>query len=102
MRIRPLFALALLVAFFAAWASAAPREPPFEDPMFRRCLAWMLDGNRGGLIQNICVDEFELPPPSLFLCARGIRTGFASANDREGCAILFEDNARKVREGYIR
>jgi hypothetical protein len=100
MRILPLALLVL--AGGAGVAAAAPREAPFEDPMFRRCIAWMLDGNRGGLIENICRDEYDLPPPSFFLCARKIRTGFASQNDREGCAILFDDSAKRIREGYIR
>jgi hypothetical protein len=95
----------VLTALFvlAGGAAAVPREaPPFADPMFRRCIAWMLDGQRGGLIENICRDDYELPPPSLFLCARKIRTGFSSRSDREGCAILFDDSARRIREGFIR
>ena len=81
---------------------AAPREPSFDDPMFRRCVTWMLDGKRGALLQGLCLDEYEIPPPSLFLCARKVQTGFRSPTDREGCAIVFEEQAKKVRGGYIR
>jgi hypothetical protein len=82
--------------------SAAGRDAMFDDPLFRRCIGWMLDGYRGAMLQNVCLEEFELPPPSLFLCARKIRLGFASENDREGCALVFEENARRAREGYVK
>ena len=100
MRILLLWALLVLGAL--AFPALAHGEPPFEDPMFRRCLGWMLDGKRGGLIENICREEFDLPPPSLFLCARKVRMGFLSLADREGCAILFEDEAKRARSGYIK
>jgi hypothetical protein len=56
----------------------------------------------GALIDNLCLEHYSLPPPSLFQCARKVMTGFASANDQEGCAILFEEEAKKVRAGYIK
>jgi hypothetical protein len=80
---------------------AAPREQSFDDPMFKRCIAWMLDGNKGALIGNICLDEYEIPSPSLFLCARKVKRGFPSSADREGCALLFEEQAKKVRAGWV-
>jgi len=40
--------------------------------------------------------------PVLFLCARKIRRGFTSPDDREGCALIFEEQARKAREGLLR
>jgi len=83
-------------------ASAATTEDRFNDPVFKRCIVWMLDGYRGALLQNICMDEYGLPQPSLFQCARKIRTGFASKDDREFCAIVFEEEAKKVRDGYIK
>src|SRR5262245_424643 len=92
----------LLLAGAVAEPSAAMRDEMFDDPLFRRCIRWMMDGYRGALLQNVCFDEYELPQPSLFLCARKIRTGFASETEREGCAIVFEEEARKVREGYIK
>jgi hypothetical protein len=91
---------ALLAA--AAPASPADRDKIFDDPLFRRCVSWMLDGQRGAMLQNVCLEEFELPPPSLFLCARKIRLGFASPEDREGCAMIFEENARRARAGYVK
>jgi len=94
--------LAALILGAAAGPAAAFNQKSFDDPLFRRCIAWMLDGNRGALLQNVCLDEYDLPPPSLFLCARKLRTGFTSATDREACALIFEEEARKVREGYIR
>lgn len=74
----------------------------FDDPMFRRCVLWMLDGKKGALIDNICEDEYEIPPPSIFLCARKIKEGFLSENDQEVCALIFEEEARKVRAGFVK
>jgi hypothetical protein len=98
-----LLALPLLGLLTASSGSgAAPREARFDDPLFRRCLNWMLDGTGGALIDNLCLEHYSLPPPSLFQCARKVTTGFSSANDQEGCAVLFEEEARKVRAGYIK
>jgi hypothetical protein len=81
---------------------AEPGVRSFDDPMFQRCIDWMLEGTKGALIGNICVDQYDLPPPSLFLCARKVMTGFPSPADQEGCALLFEEQARKVRAGYVK
>jgi hypothetical protein len=97
---RRLACIALLVASTGIAASAVDER--FDDPVFRRCISWMLDGYRGALLQNICMDEYDLPQPSLFLCARKIRTGFASENDRDYCAVVFDEEAKKVRGGYIK
>ena len=86
----------LLVLGPSGTSGAEPREQLFDDPIFRRCVNWMLDGQRGALIQDLCLDEYEIPPPSLFLCARKVQTGFLSSIDREGCAIIFEEQAKKV------
>ena len=95
--------LPTLVVFGLCGATAAAtREHSFDDPMFRRCVTWMLDGEGGALIDNICLDEYEIPPPSLFLCARKVQTGFKSPTDREACAIVYEEQVKKVRAGYIR
>ena len=83
-------------------AQAAPAEPPFDDPLFRRCVSWLLDGNQGALIDNLCLAEYSLPSPSLFLCARRALEGFSSEADREGCAVLFEEQARKIRSGFVK
>jgi hypothetical protein len=95
-----LLGIGILIAL--ASASAAPKGHSFDDPLFRRCIDWMMNGSGGALIDNLCLDEFALPPPSLFICARKVRTGFTSEADREGCAILFDEEARKVRAGYVR
>ena len=92
--------LALLSA--SSGTDAASSESPFDEPLFRRCINWMLDGTGGALIDNLCVEYYSLPPPSLFLCARKVMTGFKSQSDQEGCAILFEEEARKVRAGYVK
>jgi hypothetical protein len=99
---RKVLLTACVVLGNSALSFAAPPDHAFDDPLFQRCISWMLDGYRGALLQNVCMDEFELPQPSLFLCARKIRTGFASEADREGCAIIFEEEAKKVRNGYIK
>ena len=93
---------AMALAGPAVMPAAAIGDQLFDDPLFRRCISWMLDGYRGAMLQNICLEEYELPPPSLFLCARKIRLGFTSASDREGCALIFEDRAKQAREGYLR
>ena len=95
--------LAVLVLFcLCAKPSAAITEKTFEDPLFRRCIIWMMDGYRGAFLQVPCMDEYDLPQPSLFLCARKIRQGFADATDREACALIFEEEAKAVRAGYIK
>jgi hypothetical protein len=81
---------------------AAPREYAFDNPFFQRCMTWLLDGTGGAMIGNLCIDQYDLPPPSLFICARKVRSGFESSTDQEGCAVLFEDQARKIRAGYVR
>ena len=96
------FCFAILAFGATAGPSAAFSDKTFSDPLFRRCITWMLEGYRGALLQNVCMEEFDLPQPSLFLCAQKIRTGFTSKTDREACAILFEEEAKKVRDGYIR
>lgn len=84
-------------------AAAVPASGDyFDEPLFRRCIDWMLTGTRGSLIGNLCIDQYALPPPSLFLCARKVHTGFASEADREGCAIVFDEEAKRVRAGFIR
>lgn len=96
--------------FLTLWAllaiglsgASSPRDRSFDDPMFQRCVLWMLDGQRGSLIDNVCLYEYGIPPPSLFLCARKVQTGFLSPTDREVCAIIFEEEVKKVRGGYIR
>jgi hypothetical protein len=62
----------------------------------------MLTGQSGAGIDRVCLDDYDLPPPSLFLCARKVWIGFPSANDREACAIVFEEEVKKVRAGYIK
>ena len=92
----------LVLLSASSGTGATPRESPFDEPLFRRCINWMLDGTGGALIDNLCLEHYSLPPPSLFLCARKVMTGFSSASDQEGCAILFEEEARKVRAGYVK
>jgi len=93
---------ALVLLSASAGTDAARGESPFDDPLFRRCIDWMLSGTGGALIDNLCLDHYALPPPSLFLCARKVMTGFKSGSDQEGCAVLFEEEAKKVRAGYVK
>ena len=83
-------------------SAAEAQLPSFDDAMFRRCLTWMLDGQKGALIDRICLDEYEIPAPSLFLCARKVQTGFLSSTDREVCAIVYEEQVKKVRAGFVK
>jgi hypothetical protein len=94
--------LAVLLFLPVAAEGEASREAIFADPLFRKCISWLLDGEQGGLIENRCIDNYALPTPSQFICARKIFTGFESAADQEVCAIIFEEQAKKARAGYIR
>ena len=94
--------LTLLVLGLSGPSDAASREELFDDPLFRLCVGWMLDGQRGALIENRCRDDYGIPPPSLFLCARKVQTGFASTTDRDVCAVIYEEEVKKVRAGYVR
>ena len=74
----------------------------FADRALRHCLYWLLTGTRGALIEPLCVSEYAIPPPSLFLCARKVQTGFQSQLDLETCAVVFDEQAKKVRSGYVK
>jgi len=96
----------VLIAAFAALlngvaASAALAESFFDDPMFRRCYQWMVDGQRGSMIDNLCLDVYGIPSPSLFICARKINEGFSSEADMQSCAFVFEEYAKKAKGGYV-
>ena len=99
---RVLILSTLFVLGLSGMSAAAPRQLSFDDPMLLRCLTWMLDGQRGAMIDRICLDEYEIPAPSLFLCARKVQTGFLSSTDREVCAIVFEEQVKKVRAGFLK
>ena len=92
----------LFILGLSGSSAAEPHQQSFDDPMFKRCLTWMLNGQRGAMLDGICLDEYEIPAPSLFLCARKVQTGFLSATDREVCAIVFEEQVKKVRAGFLR
>ena len=97
----PTVSMLFIFGLFGA-SAAEPLQQSLDDPMFRRCLTWMLDGQKGARLDSICLDEYELPAPSVFLCARKVQTGFLSITDREVCAIVFEEQAKKVRAGFLR
>lgn len=99
---RRLALAALLIAVAQPLQAQSEVEALFDNADFRRCVAWMLEGYRGALIQNPCVEHYNLPAPSLVLCARKVRDGFESETDRETCAIVFDEQAKKTRAGYIR
>ncbi len=80
----------------------AAEDKLFDDPMFRRCVTWMLTGQRGALIDNICLDDYQIPSPAIFRCAQKVQTGFLSETDREVCAIIFEEQVKKTRAGFIK
>ncbi|WP_442578146.1 hypothetical protein ACSBOB_21675 [Mesorhizobium sp. ASY16-5R] len=92
----------LLVVGLSAADAADRRAALFEDPLFRSCINWMLDGSGGAMIENRCIADFAIPPPSIFSCARKVMTGFQSAADQEGCALIFEEQAKRVRSGYVK
>lgn len=93
----------LLVGSVCCAATArASGDPPFDDPLFRRCVTWLMTGERGALIDNVCLDEYDLPSPSMFICARKVRQGFTSKTDQEACAIILEEEIKKVRAGYVK
>src|SRR5262245_15932396 len=91
------------VSSVGGMATAADNsDEMFQDPLLRRCLYWLLTGTRGALIEPLCTGEYQIPPPSLFMCARKIETGFDSQNDLEASAIVFDEKAKKARSGYVR
>lgn len=97
--------LPLAIAFLiglGATGRAAADEPAFDDALFRRCISWMLNGEGGALIDNLCTADYSIPPPSLFICARKVLAGFESDADRAGCALLFEEQARRARAGRVK
>lgn len=96
---RILLSTLLLVAGLFETDAAQPEDYLFDDPMFRRCLTWMLTGQRGAGIDNVCLDRYEIPPPSLFKCARYVQVGFPSSTDRQVCIVIFEDKATKAANG---
>lgn len=102
---RPAAALAAALATCCAAAAAVParaQDYPFDDQLFRRCVGWMLSGKGGALIENLCIADYDMPAPSLFLCARKTLAGFESEAEREGCAVIFDEQAKRTREGRVR
>jgi len=97
-----ILATAVVAALGVLPASNAARYELFKDELFQQCINWMLDGTGGSMIDNRCNSEFGIPPPSLFMCARKVMIGFSSAIDQEGCALIFEEQARKARAGYVK
>lgn len=70
--------------------------------MLRRCIDWMMNGYKGAFIQELCLSEYGIPPPSLVLCVQKVQSGFVSTNEREACAVIFEEQAKRARAGYIK
>ena len=100
---KPVLTILLLCsACTAAVPTMAAEEPPFDDPMFRRCVSWLMTGERGALIDNVCLDEYDLPSPAMFICARKVRQGFKSKTDQEACTIILEEEIKKVKAGYVK
>lgn len=95
-------ALAILVLICSSGWAAAAEEPNFDDPMFRRCVSWLMTGEKGALIDNVCLDEYDIPSPAMFICARKIRQGFKSKTDQAACAIIFEEEIKKVKAGFVK
>ncbi len=98
--------LAMMV-FLATTQILVPTIPAsaneiFDDPLFRRCYRWLTEGHGGALIDNLCLDLYSIPPPTLFLCARKIQEGFTSAIDQKSCELVFEEYARKAKAGHVR
>ena len=46
--------------------------------------------------------QFPGGPPSMFICARKVRLGFSSKTDQEACAIVLEEEIKKIRAGYVK
>ncbi len=86
-------ALALVVLSGIAHPVHA-EEPPFDDQLFRRCVGWMLSGKGGAMIENMCIAEYSIPAPSL--------AGFDTELEREVCATVFDEQAKRARGARIR
>ena len=92
----------LLLLSLSSTSVAAPRERLFDDPMFRRCVSWMLSGQRGALIEDVCLDEYEIRRRRFFFAPARSKRDSLRRSTREGCAIIYEEQIKKVRAGYIR
>lgn len=94
--------------FFAFLAVSALGVAPasageiFDEDLFRKCYRWMTEGKGGALIDNLCLDIYGIPPPTLFICARKIQEGFDSEADRKSCVFVFEDYTRRIAESRVR
>lgn len=97
-----ILATAAAAALFAGLPGQAQAQEIFDESLFRRCYNWLTEGKGGALIDNLCLERYGIPPPTLFICARKIQDGFDSEGDRKGCAFVFEDYARQVKESRIR
>jgi len=97
-----MFVTAVAAALLGASAGMAAAQEIFDESLFRRCYNWLTEGKGGALIDNLCLERYGIPPPTLFICARKIQDGFDSEGDRKGCAFVFEDYARQVKASRIR
>jgi hypothetical protein len=100
--LRPWLAAIIFLVGVSAESRAAAEENAFDDVLFRRCISWMLNGEGGALIDNLCTADYSIPPPSLFICARKVLAGFDSDADRVGCALIFDEQAKRARAGRVK
>ncbi len=97
------FFAALLLSASISACHAETMQISFTDPMFQRCVTWLLTGNRGNaMIEHVCSEDYSIPAPSLVLCAQKLQTGFMSKNDQDMCAIVFEMATQRIKDGFIR
>jgi hypothetical protein len=94
--------LIILMCLSTGAARADEMDDMFKDPMLRRCVYWLLTGTRGALIEPLCIQEYQIPSPSLFLCAQKTLTGFQSQTELQACGTIFDEQAKKARSGYVR
>ena len=99
---KSMLGILLVLSLGCANAATSAEPPPFDDPMFRRCVTWLMTGEGGALIDNVCLEEFDLPSPSMFICARKVRLGFKSKTDQQACAIVLEEEIKKVKAGFVK
>ena len=61
-----------------------------------------MTGEGRALTDNVCLEELDLPSPSMFICARKVRLGFKSKTDQQACAIVLEEEIKKVKAGFVK
>ena len=73
-----------------------------ESERQTQCLGWMIQGYPSGLEEASCTNQFSLPSPFLFKCARAERQGYDSEMQRNACTLFLKKASLRAENGYVR